>query len=246
MGVPFEDQVISFIGRHRPLKVLFLGVAALGIVASAYTAVEPFAQWVKPRVLRIVGAPLSDEDKQRYGCAYFSGFAQWGLELTSKVSASLGHEAQADNLAYYQVRLIKCQAAFGFVSPLLTAQIEPTDKASLDRSMRSIGLSLSSFGGHLSTKDRLSSLLYQMANDISFLEFDLGHQRATDRLALERVPDESETNVAKRIIRMYGEAASLCPCKLPEMDLDLRSKQSLLNTVMSLDRDLELLLELEA
>lgn len=241
MAAPFEDKVIEFIGSKRPLKLLFLTVAGLGIFSSAYKTVQPAIDGVRPSFYRLFDVKLERADRQKYECAYFSGGAQWNIPAASRLASSLGPEAVRRNLTTYQGRLSTCLNALGYSTPSNWSPIS-SDVTELEKvQITTIG-ALNSFAGSLQAKDRLTYLIHQIGNDAAFVLTQLEPSSPDERLAMTTALLPYEADIAKRLTESLMEARKLCPCKLPTIELRPDDRKALLEYSRKLDEAMTRLL----
>jgi len=245
MAAPFEDEVIKFIGTRRPLKLAFLLVAAIGVLGSAYKTVEPVLEKVKPFVFRVLDLELERAVRQKYGCAYFSGGAQWNLPAAARVASSLTTEVVIKNLSSYQMRLATCLNALGYSTPTNWTPTSDQSKE-LDRAHGATIGALNSFTGSLQAKDRLTYLIYQIGNDVAFVLTQFEPSSPEERLTLSTALAPYEADVSKRLSASLDEARALCPCKLPAMPAKLEDRRALLEAARAIDESMLRLLPNEA
>jgi hypothetical protein len=234
MAIPFEDQGIKFIGNKRPLKLLFLLVAGVGVLSSAFKTVQPAIESLKPYVYRLLDVELQRADKQKYECAYFSGGAQWNIPAATRVARSLGSEVISKNLATYQGRLSICLNALGYSTP---SNWSPSsiDAKELERAQAATIGALNSFAGSLQAKDRLTFLFHQIGNDVAFVLTQLEPSSPDERMLMTAALLPYEADVAKRLTESLTEARQLCPCKLPAVEVRPENRKVLFEYSRTLD-----------
>jgi hypothetical protein len=238
MGAPFEDEVIKYIAARRPLKLVLVAVTAIGIVGSAYGTVRPILESLRPMVHRVFNVSLSRLEQQKYGCAYFAGGATSDISNSVRVAQSQGTAAVAKTLGYYQDRLMSCQFALGYTPPPSTPAAA-ADAKDLPRIQAALFASLSAFSGSLLSRDRLSYLVFQMGVDTAWGMTQLVPASPDDRQMLGAPLTDAEIHVGKRVRESLTEARSLCPCRLPRVEIRTESRQLLLDSMRDLDEELE-------
>lgn len=234
MTAPFEDKIIEFIAGKRPLKLLFMLVATVGLFGSAYKTVQPVVERFQPFLYRLLDVQLEPADRQKYECAYFSGGAQWNLPAAARVASSLSPDAMAKNLAIYQGRLSMCLNALGYSTPgnwpTASTEIMEIERAQA----ATIGV-LNSFSGSLLAKDRLTYLLHQIGNDAAFVLTQLEPSSPEERMTMIASLLPYEADVARRLTVSLAEARTLCTCRLPTVVIVTKDRQGLLNSSRQLD-----------
>ena len=234
MAAPFEDEVIKFIAGRRPLKLAFLLVAGIGVASSAYKALEPISVAAKPTLFRALGVELPRADRERLSCAYFSGAAQWDMPNSNRVAKSRNAAAVSENIQHYQARLSKCMAALGQLPPSAWAPASLTEDE-LARSASATNAALNTFSGKLQSKDRLTYLGHQFANDTAYVLTQLAPQSPDDRVQLELYLPGIEVDRAHRMKETIEEAQSLCPCRLPRIEVASSTYKALLDSARLAD-----------
>jgi hypothetical protein len=234
MAIPLEDELIKFIVGKRPLKLLFLIVAGVGLLSSAYKTVQPAVDWLQPVIYRLLDVKLDRADRQKYGCAYFSGGAQWNLPAAARVASSMAPETISKNLAAYQGRLSTCLNALGYPTPNNWTSTSK-DLKELERAQSATVGALNSFAGSLQAKDRLTYLVHQIGNDIAFVLTQLEPLSPDERMSMDTALLPYEVDVARRLAESLAEAQTLCPCKLPIGAVKSENRRALIESSRELD-----------
>lgn len=63
MSNPFEDKVFEYILAHRPLKVIFILIALLGVTKSSYEAMQPILEVSSKYLTRTFNFPPLNRNK---------------------------------------------------------------------------------------------------------------------------------------------------------------------------------------
>lgn len=240
----FEDEVIKFVAAKRPLKIVFLLIAAIGVLGSAYTTLEPLIDRAKPLAYRLLDVSMDPATKERLGCAYFSGAAQWDLPRADRASRSYGAEAAMLNIRRYENRLSECMSLFGASVP--TGWYPNSQQAAeLDRAEKVVSETLYGLSGTVQGKDRLSYLVFRLGSDASFVEDKIAPQSPEERSSmLALVPDPIEAELAKHLRENIREARSICLCRFPDVQIAAATRGEVLESAQKVDREMTKLLNL--
>ena len=197
MSSPFESQVWEFISRYRPLKLVFLVVAAVGITKSAFDAVTPLAASVHESVVRLMSLQPPAELRERYGCAIAVPKYRPSKPTLSKLREPENLEHAQRQFAWANLQIAKCQSLLGLSTGVAVARPPSGAKATeLDIDALSLQLdhSLAVFAGHLYRADYQAYRLYVFSDNLQSTVEHYRAQEAANKDFLGRRPDTNDVD----------------------------------------------------
>ena len=240
MAAPFEDEIVKFIARKRPLKLIFLLVATIGVFSSAFTAARPVLALGQPLAYRLLGIKPPEDEREKYECAYYAGAAQWDLPSAARVAQSQTAEVVARTIQSYQVKLAACGSRLGYSAPSVPFAIS-VDRTELARIQSAVEYSLHSLSGSLASKDRASYALFRVGASAANVISQITPSRPDDRRAGAALAP-FEVEIGHELKRALAEARSLCLCRIPLVEIKIDSRQELIASATAVDLALTKLL----
>ncbi len=231
MGELLEDEIADFVRARRPLKLLFMAVGILGILGSAVTTLKPIYDRGEPFVLRTLGIELDRSDKQRFGCAYELGQARSNMGLAASAAGTFGDKTKGTAFNSYRGILTLCQATLG--TPYHAVPIVysgDSEQAFID--------SVQEAEGTLRAKDHASSAFFDLGQateaNIKGLQPTLGG----DALRFPSPLDDHERKQLREVQEKRAEAAKLCPCKIPELQISTEDRNEIVRLLSLFDLEM--------
>ncbi len=234
MSNKFEDEVLSFIAKHRALKLIFLVVATIGVFASAYSTLRPVLEFSYAPILRAIKYAPSREVKDKYFCAYELGMIRSNIQSEFEKNAQ---NASSGWLGKLSGILARCQALYGSIQSQLIIDEPTTSDTSSARvdNFRNLSRTLGSiyaFEGNLLRHDAAAYRLFRLATKIGLRrgilmsQFDPSAQQSLLPADSDDVWAIDEINLA------FNEAQDLLTFRLPWKEMKPKSKNEFLDELI--------------
>jgi hypothetical protein len=237
MASPLEDQVWTYISEHRPLKLIFLATATIGVLGSAAHTLAPVWDGAVRLGTRAFVSTPSPEVKEKYGCAYNIGALYRELSRYVLLAPKSGRpESLFTNAMVEGMGL--CERRFQFDSPLPGIASKAGDGTVSTEELRAFFRAATSnfnqFQVHLASTDPLALALLRLSTELEESRMGLLYSRETEPAAFT-APLHADTmnDIVLRLERLDKEARSRFPYKLPPLDLKKRSAADLLGSIVA-------------
>lgn len=234
--MPFEDQVWKYIAERRPLKIIFVTVAVIGVVSSAAKTIEPAWKTVVQLSNRYLASEPSPEVREKYGCAFRVGQAYWDFSrFVARTTKEQSEEGWIANSLVQEIRL--CQRMFQFTPqiadliPKATNSVATADEIKLH--FAAVTNSWNDFQAFLATKDRQALALLRLGSEFSTARMGLSYSRSRDPQGFKLPLHEDLAAEVAKMSNHHKEAQSEFPFQLPRLQLDTATAETLLNSIIA-------------
>jgi hypothetical protein len=239
---PLEDQVLEYVAAHRPLKLIALLVATIGIVSSAWSTLHEAAAPLRPYLYRLAGLSMERVERLQLGCAYETGGAKERLLQALKVAESTGQpEIQEETLEAYRIRFTHCIAVLG-ISKHVLQPIPDDAKASSPQLQISLRRGLASIEGTLAVGEtKLPHLLFLIGDRLAWLATKTVPDSPDKGFAGEPLSPKDRSTVLE-FNELLNDASRICPCTIPAIRFDPATTTNLATSAVELDNAISQLL----
>ena len=234
--MPFEDQVWKYIAERRPLKVVFVLVAVIGVISSAAKTIEPAWKVAVQLSNRYLASEPSPEVREKYGCAFRAGQGYWDFSrLVANTTKEQPAEVWIVNSLVQELRL--CQRMYQFTPPIgdLTPKsangIATADEIKLH--FAGVTNSWNDFQAFLATKDRQALGLLRLGSEFSTAKMGLSYFGSRDPQGFKAALHEDLAAEVTKMSKHHVEAQSEFPFHLPSLQLDTATAETLFRSIVA-------------
>lgn len=239
MSSPLEDEIWNYIVRHRGLKLIFIAVTLIGVLASAIKTMDPLRIEATQLVTRYLISTPSPQVKKKYGCAYDAGIAYWKIIKFLRDSpphSVIGLAIEDTTTSGIRV----CQRIFEFSPTILDIDFKLIDRSTapaddIEHYGRTTINNLNEFKDHLAIKDRAAFALMSIGSELELSRIALNnfHQRAPKAFSTAPLHNDLKDDIVEKLNRLHAEARDNFPYKLPPLNLKTTSADALLQSIVA-------------